>query len=124
MFHRHSGLRADPRWGDTDLAFPFAVYEAKDWSGDYRSARHSACSAGAAYLDLLDALSRQPGKDGEINGYYQGPESRNTQVFALTSWGSYWHILVGYRRPRLEREHAGCKGMSDSVYVSLCSPLY
>jgi hypothetical protein len=52
-----------------------------------------------------------PGRD------YQFSDSRSAQVFALTSFGAQWHVMVGYRRPRLKREHAGHPDMSDIVYV-------
>lgn len=117
--HRHCGLLSDPHWGDASLVFPFAVYEAKGWSGDACEARRQATSAGAVYLDLLDRLTRQPGKLGDKEGTYQTGKSRNSQVFAFTSFGAHWHILVGYKRPRLKREFRGYDGVSDSVYVSL-----
>lgn len=119
LLHQHCSLISDPRWGDTNLVFPFAVYEAKGWSGDAREARQQACSAGAVYLDLLDDLARQPGMIGKKSGAYQTPQSRNSQVFAYTSFGAHWHILVGYKRPRLKREYAGYEGLSESVYVSV-----
>jgi hypothetical protein len=115
--HRNCGLLSDPRWGEANLVFPFAVYEAKGYKGDPREARQQACSAAAMYLDLLDALARQPGLSGKTEGAYQSPESRSSQVFALTSFGAHWHVMVGYRRPRLAREHRGRAGMSDTVYV-------
>ncbi|VUC32087.1 unnamed protein product [Clonostachys rosea] len=115
--HRNCGLLSDPRWGDSDLVFPFAVYEAKGWGGDPREARRQACSAAAAYLDLLDALARHPGREGKRDGAYQTTEGRSSQVFALTSFGAHWHVLVGYRRPRLVREYAKRAGMSQNVYV-------
>ncbi|KAI5921306.1 hypothetical protein F4810DRAFT_375050 [Camillea tinctor] len=114
LLHRDCGLISDPHWGDENLVFPFAVYEAKGWSGDPREARQQACSAGAAYLDLLDNLARQPDSESKR---YQTQQSRNTQVFVFTSFGAHWHILVGYKRPRLKREYAGLQGMSESVYV-------
>ena len=118
--HRNCGLRADPRWGEANLVFPFAVYEAKGWKGDPREARHQACSAAAEYLDLLDALARRPGLSDRPGGAaYQMPESRSSQVFALTSFGAHWHVMVGYRRPRLAREYKGRSGMSDMVYVRI-----
>ncbi|KAK4038456.1 hypothetical protein C8A01DRAFT_47917 [Parachaetomium inaequale] len=100
-------------------AFPFAVYEAKGWDGDPREARRQACSAGAVYLDMLERLSRHPGKIGDTKSdAFQTAESRNTQAFfVFTSFGAHWHILVGYKRPRLKREYAGQEGMSESVYV-------
>lgn len=118
LLHQQYGLISDPRWGETSLVFPFAVYEAKGWSGDARAARRQACSAGKVYLDLLDNLARQLGKAGEKNGRYQTDQSRNSQVFVYTSFGAHWHVLVGYKRPRLAREHAGHQGLSESVYVS------
>lgn len=117
MLHGDCGLISDPRCGEADLAFPFAVYEAKGWRGDPREARLQACAAGAKYLDMLDNLARLPGPPEKTGNVYQYGDSRSAQVFALTSFGSYWHILVGYRRPRLEREYAGYPGMSDTVYV-------
>ncbi|KAK4234590.1 hypothetical protein C8A03DRAFT_47120 [Achaetomium macrosporum] len=107
LVHRHCGLISDPRWGDANLVFPFAVYEAKGWDGDPREARQQACSAGAVYLDMLERLSKHPGniRDGRSDAD-QTVGSRNTQVFVFTSF-----------RPRLKREHAGREGMSESVYV-------
>ncbi|KAI9036707.1 ankyrin repeat domain-containing protein [Aspergillus affinis] len=117
LLQRHCGLIADPRWGGADLVFPFATYEAKGWSGDAREARRQGCSAGAAYLDLLDSLARQPGKVGKKRGLYQPARTRLNQVFVFTSFGAHWHILVGYKRRRLPKEYAGHEGFSDSVYI-------
>jgi hypothetical protein len=100
-----------------DLVFPFAVYEAKGWSGDPREAQRRACAAGAAYLDMQDALARVPDSAEIADRDYQFTDSQNSQVFALTSFGAHWHIMVGYRRRRLKREYAGHPGMSDNVYV-------
>jgi len=117
LLHRKCGLISDPNWGEIDLVFPFAVYEAKGWSGDYRKARHQACTAAATYLDMLDNLGREPGPTDSAKPY-QTTTSHQYQVFVLTSFGSHWHILVGYRRPRQVDEFAGETGMSDTVYVS------
>jgi hypothetical protein len=116
LLHRKCGLLSDPKWGETDLVFPFAVYEAKGWSGDCREARRQACQAGACYLDMLDNLARTPGPVGSMRAY-QSTESHKYQVFALTSFGAHWHLLVGYQRPRLAEEHAGLDGFSKTVYV-------
>jgi hypothetical protein len=116
LLHRKCGLLADPKWGENDLVFPFAVYEAKGWSGDCREARRQACSAGATYLDRLDDLCRKPGPVDSAK-LYQTATSHSYQVFALTSFGAHWHLLVGYRRPRHAEEHAETIGMSETVYV-------
>jgi len=118
--YRKCGLLTDPKWCESNLAFPFAVYEAKGWSGDCREARRQACVAAAAYLDLLDDLVRRPGPVESIKPY-QTATSHHYQVFALTSFGAHWHVLLGYRRPREAKEHAGTQGMSEAVYVrTLC----
>lgn len=116
LLHRKCGLLADPKWGETDLVFQFAVYEAKGWAGDCREARHQACLAGATYLDMLDEVARKPGPVGSTKPY-QTVTSHCYQVFVLTSFGSHWHLLVGHRRPRQEGEHKGSQGMSETVYV-------
>lgn len=116
LLHRKCGLLGDPKWGETDLVFPFAVYEAKGWSGDCREARRQACQGGACYLDMLDKLARTPGPVESIKPY-QTKTSHQYQVFALTSFGAHWHLLVGYQRPRQVEEHAGKDRLSESVYV-------
>lgn len=118
MLHPKYGLCADPKTGESELAFPFMVYEAKGWAGDCRVARRQACLAAACYLDMLDDLVRRPGPIGS-NRPYQDKTSHQYQIFALTSFGAYWHLLVGYRRPRLTTEHMGRDGLSENVYVSL-----
>lgn len=119
MLHRDSGLISDPSCDETpNIIFPFAVYEAKGYKGDPRKARHQATEAGAAYLDLLDALSREPDKAGGLSLPHQTEQSNCAQVFALTSFGPHWHIMVGYKRKRGEDEHAGAPGLSENVYVS------
>jgi hypothetical protein len=116
LLHWKCGLLGDPKWGETDLVFPFAVYEAKGWSGDCREARRQACQGGACYLDMLDNLARTPGPVGSAKAY-QTKTSHQYQVFVLTSFGAHWHLLVGYQRPRQVEEYAGTEGMSKTVYV-------
>jgi len=118
LLHPKYGLFSDPGRIETDLAFPFMVYEAKGWSGDCRAARRQACSGAAFYLDMLDELARQPAPVGSPRAY-QTKASHQYQIFVLTSFGAYWHLLVGYRRPRLATEHAGKNGMSETVYVGV-----
>ncbi|KAH7396561.1 hypothetical protein DE146DRAFT_657073 [Phaeosphaeria sp. MPI-PUGE-AT-0046c] len=115
--HRDSSLISDPRIHESSLVYPFLVYEAKGWTGDAREARLQACAAGTAYLDMLDDLARRPGNAGKVEGAYQFHDGRSAQVFALTSFGAHWHVMVGYRRPRLKREHANHPGMSKTVYL-------
>jgi len=112
------GLLTDPTWGGTDLVFPFAVYEAKGWSGDCRTARRQAFSAAAVYLDILDNLARKPGPV-DYTKVYQTPSSHIHQTFALASFGDLWHILVGYRRPRVDNSSScGDQPLQESNYFA------
>jgi hypothetical protein len=122
LLHPKCGLRADPKWGETDLVFPFAVYEAKGWSGDPRAARRQACEGAACYLDMLDSLARTPGPPDSPR-VYQTKKSHQYQVFVLTSYGAHWHLLVGYRRPRQKDEHREREGLSENVYVRHVIPI-
>ena len=115
-FHPKCGLVSDPKWGDAHLAFPWAVYEAKGWNGDCREARRQAISAGARYLHMLDHLARVPGPRGTAQEY-QTPSSHDFQVFALTSFGSHWHVLAGFVHDRLPEQEAGTEGMAKTVTV-------
>ena len=120
LLHPKSGLISDPKWGHTQMVFPWAVYEAKGWSGDCREARRQACAAGERYLTMLDHLARKPGPP-RMGMHYQTERSHDFQVFAFTSIGSHWHVLVGCRHNRLPEQHAGAPGMSKTVSVS-CVP--
>ena len=120
MLNSECEIVSDPQLGNSDLVFPFAVYEAKGWSGDARDARHQACSAAAVYLDMLHDLGRWPIQNEVLPGFKQQiylPTGKKAQIFVFTSFGAHWHILVGYRRQRNEKEHAGTKGLSENVYV-------
>ena len=126
MLNSECELISDPQLGNSNLVFPFAVYEAKGWSGDARDARHQACSAAAVYLDMLHNLGRWP-RQNELMPDFEHQIYQSTgdkaQVFVFTSFGAHWHILVGYRRPRSEEEHAGTKGLSENVYVRRATTL-
>ncbi|KAF2814121.1 uncharacterized protein BDZ99DRAFT_495668 [Mytilinidion resinicola] len=117
LLYAEFGFAVDPRMDrdDTSLIFPWGVYEAKGWAGDCREARSQALAAGAAYLDMLDCLARTPDSSGYPTAY-QTHESRNFQVFALTSYGAQWHINVGYRRPR-EKVDTECADWVHPVHV-------
>ena len=69
LLHPKCGLLADPKWGETDLVFPFAVHEAKGWSGDCREDLRQACQGASCYLDMLDNLARKPGPAGSNMPY-------------------------------------------------------
>lgn len=117
LLHPKCGLVSDPKWGQNKMAFPWAVYEAKGWSGDCVEARRQACAAGERYLNMLDHLARVPGPP-EKSMLYQTERSHDFQVFVFTSFGSHWHILVGCKHERLLEQYAGIEGMSKNVYVS------
>lgn len=117
LLHPKSGLISDPRWGHNKMVFPWAVYEAKGWSGDCKEARRQACAAGERYLTMLDHLAREPGPPS-TGMKYQTQRSHDFQVFVFTSIGSHWHVLVGCKHDRLPEQHAGMRGMSKTVSVS------
>ena len=117
LLHPKCGLISDPKWGHTDMAFPFAVYEAKGSAGDYREARRQACAGAQLYLNMLDRLVKTPGPPGESNEY-QTESSHDFQVFVFTSYGAHWHLLVGIKHPRLPEQYAGVPGMSKDIAVS------
>lgn len=120
MLHPRCEIISDSQLGRPSLVFPFAVYEAKGWSGDCRDARHQACSGAAAYLDMLHSLGQHPAQKEfniQVDGTIYQSSGDKAQVFAFTSFGAHWHILVGYRRRRAKNEHAGTPGLSENVYV-------
>lgn len=78
-----------------------------------QEARRQACTAAAHYLVMLDSLARCPHDKND----YQFSDSHRIQMFAITPFGAHWHVMVGYRRPRSAQEHAGCEGLSETVYV-------
>lgn len=92
------------------------VYEAKGRSGDCREARRQACQAAVTFLDMLDELSRRPGTVGTPR-MSQTNTSQDSQVFALTSYGAQWHVLVAFKRPRAKEEQADIDCTSKNVYV-------
>ncbi|KAI9695513.1 MAG: hypothetical protein M1836_006430 [Candelina mexicana] len=114
LYHRKCGLISDPKWDAAKLVFPWAVYEAKGWAGDCREARRQACAGAARYLHMLDHLAHTPGPQTAKTGY-QTPSSHDFQVFAITSFGAYWHVLVGFRHDRTAEQHAGTSGLSKKV---------
>lgn len=98
------------------MAYPFMAYEAKGWKGDAREGRRQVCLAAMAYLDLLDDLASDPASGSRRN--FQTGTSQDNQVFALTSFGAHWHVLVAFKKRRSISRFAGVEGLSKNVYVS------
>ncbi|KAI6365431.1 hypothetical protein MCOR25_005358 [Pyricularia grisea] len=97
--HRKCGLLADPSWGEADLVFPFAVYEAKSSNATCGQADFQVEKATLVYLRMLDHLARKPGaKALHEENLYQTLDSGSFQTFTLTSIGPEWSVMVGYRR--------------------------
>ena len=117
LLHPKCGLISDPKWGQTKMIFPFGVYEAKGWAGDYKEARRQACAGAHRFLNMLDLLARVPGTS-EKSKRYQTERSHDFQVFVFTSYGAHWHVLVGIKHPRLPEQHAGVEGLSKDITVS------
>lgn len=95
----HSGLISDPKWLSLDLAFPWAVYEAKKTKTD--SVVEQIRRSSEIYLNMLHDLCLEPGLP-ESARHYQNFEDTQFQVFAMTSEGPFWTLYVCYRRQRPE----------------------
>ena len=80
----------DGVWGETELLFPFAVYEAKKKELHYQQAEDQIYHACRTYLAMLDDLARNPNNVAE----YQTEESSKYQLFAFASCGAYWQVFV------------------------------
>jgi hypothetical protein len=110
LLHPNYGLIADPNWGETDLLFPFVVYEAKKfrkhdaWNDPTTEAFNQASDAAKIFLKMQSTLSHRP---GPAHAYREpSPESESPiceQVFMFTSVGSQWHLHVGYWIQQPER---------------------
>jgi hypothetical protein len=90
MEHRESGLIVDGIWGEANLMFPFAVYEAKKSEETWETAEYQIHSACKSYLAMLDDLARSPIDVTK----YQSQDSDRYQLFAFTSCGSYWKVYI------------------------------
>ncbi|KAI1120973.1 hypothetical protein F5Y10DRAFT_257328 [Nemania abortiva] len=84
------GLIVDGVWGEANLVFPFAVYEAKKRASSYEAAKEQVYHACTTYLAMLDDLARDPNDVSQ----YQTSESSKYQIFAFTSSGPYWQVFV------------------------------
>ncbi|KAL5087798.1 hypothetical protein Trisim1_007453 [Trichoderma cf. simile WF8] len=85
-------LVVDGVWGDADLVFPFAVYEAKKRTTDHQEAKQQIQHACQIYLSMLDDLARNPDNVAE----YQSIKSPHSQMFAFASHGSQWAVYVAW----------------------------
>jgi hypothetical protein len=92
MNERQCGLIVDGKWGEMDLLFPFAVYEAKKSAKTWEQAEDQVYHACRTYLAMLDDLARNP---TDVTRY-QSKESERYQLFGFTSCGSYWKVYIAW----------------------------
>jgi hypothetical protein len=92
MHNRECGLVVDGYWGNADIVFPFAAYEAKKRTISYEAAKEQIHDACRTYLAMLDDLARNPDNVAE----YQTKDSSKYQLFAFTSCGSYWEVYLAW----------------------------
>ena len=115
LFHPGLGLVSDPKHGEVHVLFPWMVYEAKRWSGNCGDARRQVCEAAMVYLEMQGRLVQ---KSFANQGFVPRIRRSSSQVFALTSIGAHWHLIIGYQRRRKYRhEHKDHPHMSASAYV-------
>ncbi|OAG17118.1 hypothetical protein CC77DRAFT_1064383 [Alternaria alternata] len=84
------GLIVDGVWGESNLIFPFAVYEAKKRASTWEKAEAQVYHAFKVYLAMLDDLARDP---SDVTRY-QCEESTQYQLFGFTSCGSSWRVYI------------------------------
>lgn len=104
-----TGLIVDGRWGEVNLIFPWAVYEAKKRATSCDAAEYQVFHAAQVYLGMLEDLARNPDDPTQ----FQTPESDKYQMFAFTSSGAYWIVYAVY--PCL----GGCVSRSDISFQLL-----
>lgn len=68
LLHPKCGLVSDPKWGQTKMAFPFGVYEAKAWVGDYKECKKTGLRWCAQVSEHVGS-TRIPGKSAESRRY-------------------------------------------------------
>lgn len=88
LFHRRCGLVVDPRWGNVDLIFPWAIFEAKKNSVPLEDAERQIYEASSVYLAMLDDLTRDP----ECPDRYQSTLTNGPQLFAFANSGRLFWI--------------------------------
>ncbi|RYO02856.1 hypothetical protein AA0121_g13221 [Alternaria tenuissima] len=94
MEDEERGLIVDGIWGESNLIFPFAVYEAKKHASTLEQAKEQIYHAFRVYLAMLDDVARDPLDITQ----YQSEESTCYQLFGFISCGSYWEVYVAYNR--------------------------
>ena len=92
MENQDCGLIVDGIWGEANLIFPFAVYEAKKSANTWDQAENQIYHACKTYLAMLDDLARCP---TDVTRY-QSQESERYQIFGFTSCGSYWKVYIAW----------------------------
>lgn len=92
MHDRQCGLIVDGLWGESNLIFPFAVYEAKKRVSAWEQAEDQVYHAFQVYLAMLDDLARDP---SDVTRY-QCKESEDYQLFGFTSCGSSWRVYIAW----------------------------
>ena len=95
FWHPQSGLVSDPKWLSFELAFPWAIYEAKKTKLDPVFAQVQRSSE--IYLNMLHDLCLLPGPPGSARPYRTNERS-HFQVFSITSEWPSWKLYVCYRR--------------------------
>jgi len=88
MRYRQCGLVVDGIWGEANLVFPFAVYEAKKSVETWEQAEDQIFHAFQVYLAMLDDLARDP---IDVTRY-QSKENTRCQLFGFTSCGPVWNV--------------------------------
>jgi hypothetical protein len=120
--HHKCGLIVDPRWGEANLVFPWAVYEVKKdtwndtFSGkgvvDFQSAEAQIYQAAQMFLGMLDDLARDPDRIGE----YHSAKSNRFQLFGFTSVANHWRTYVAFEK---DGECVSTKALFDASGASL-----
>lgn len=108
LLHPKCGLISDPKWGQSKMVFPFGIYEAKGWAGNYKEAKRQACAGAHRFLNMLDLLARVPGTSVESKRY-QTERSRFPGFRVHFLWRtlacSCWH-----QASSLARTACWCRG--------------
>ncbi|KAF4946670.1 hypothetical protein FGADI_11018 [Fusarium gaditjirri] len=113
------GLIVDGVWGQTNLMFPFAIYEAKKDVSSMTTAVRQLSHACKTYLAMLDDLARDP----DDISRYQERTSEKYQLFAFASCGSYWQAFTAWNDKgecMIERIWDGDVKVPDNAMSLIC----